>query len=1325
MIRFEKKSPQGPENPRVKEKPLAIDNVVERVNKWSEIIEGKSEENREPWSDEKLAAKTDEFRSRLERGETLDDILPEAFAVVRRVAEKKLGKRPYDVQVEASFVLHQGQVADMKTGEGKTLAATMAVYLNALQRKGVHVITTNDRLARRDAREMATIYSFLGLSSGVLQGTQEGGERERGPAFLVEAAAQNQLQAATRKEAYQADITYGTKDEFGFDYLRDSMALSKTKLTQRGHNFAVVDEVDKALLDDASTPLKISGEMAPTESKDYQVVSKAVKKLTADHYELKKDKGSVTLTAAGEEFLNKELCINLSQTGVAEIIIPKVVHKWGLIQKALEAEFLLELDKDYLLWPHPTQPGKKQIEIISTEGWLQFGQSWSDGLLQAVEAKEGLPISAYSQTFESITIQSYMQLYDKLSGMTGSTAGAEEELWKIYDLEIVCIETKEKIIRKDKETAEDEFGDLLFFDRESKLDAMAEAIAELHVIEAQAAELQPEIIPPVLSGNHTIRDSAELNKRLRKLKLDPDLLNAYNYTKADKVVSEAGEAAKITVTTEMLGRGADIKLGGMDATEQAATAVKTAGGLHVFGSRSALRRKDDQLKGRAGRQGEPGSVRFFVSLQDNFLVEYAHANEDFRLFWNDHRNTKGAVTDPKVKAQFLEFIDKAQEWHASVGFSQREQLKERSEFPNKQRLIFNEGKSRTMEMSEEELDQKLLRIVDFELKRKLKEMADFEGHQLHPQVVKGFMSWLERIQPTLELQGEIMPSFGLNLFIQKAMRRAGVESLEGLKVPASARLEKAIWEMKAELFNHEQKIIMKNIKKVFGRTNFFKKAEVENLIKFINALVPEEIYFEYPDLKEDADTIPKLDQDINPPPEPDILKFVSKEKVLGVVVEIKNITTERLVWVELKAGGDKDKPEKMLFKETVDAEKIWEFLEGQLDQVFADKKAEEVGEYGDFASSLMLAIRFGMLGANSPYRKGLSKTQVMQLAARTFSENGRIKSKDWWMVQDEVEKVSIEDLGPAIGEHLERSLEFSTQFWEPVKEHQQFITSVEFKRKALLASQLLAWMEYLDNLAKLQITTGLGQLGQSNPDGVYAAATNDLFEEMLGNTSKNMARLLFPAGKIVDLPAGELTEEGSYTLEAHLRRLVAQSDLFEADSFARLIENLQWAFLARDGHAQVYTLLADKPDNYSDFYEQFMKIINRQIVVFPNEFIGENTPTAGNFEEKILGVDVAFSSRVQVPIKVNVLGEDGKKEWKTLDRETKLYLSDTTKEILHLQALRRRYQELLAGMKTMGQKYFFDPYGGVEHSPKTVKENMKTLEDKIDILISEIWEKLE
>lgn len=1274
----EKESPQKSEKLRAKEKPLAMDNVVERVNKWSEIIEGKSEESREPWSDEKLAAKTDEFRSRLEGGEALDDILPEAFAVVRRVAEKRLGKRPYDVQVEASFVLHQGQVADMKTGEGKTLAATMAVYLNALQRKGVHIITTNDRLARRDAREMATIYSFLGLSSGVLQGTQEGGEQERGPAFLVEAAAQNQLQAATRKEAYQADITYGTKDEFGFDYLRDSMVLSKTELTQRGHNFAVVDEVDKALLDDASTPLKISGEMAPTASKDYQVVSKAVKKLTADHYELKKDKGSVTLTAAGEEFLNKELGINLSQTGVAEIIIPKVVHKWGLIQKALEAEFLLELDKDYVLWPHPTQPGKKQIEIVSTEGWLQFGQSWSDGLLQAVEAKEGLPISAYSQTFESITIQSYMQLYDKLSGMTGSTAGAEEELWEIYDLEIVYIKTKEKIIRKDQETAEDEFEDLLFFDRESKLDAMAEAIAELHVIEAQAAELQPEIIPPVLSGNHTIQDSAELNKRLRKLKLDPALLNAYNYTKADKVVSEAGEAAKITVTTEMLGRGADIKLGGMDATEQAATAVKTAGGLHVFGSRSALRRKDDQLKGRAGRQGEPGSVRFFVSLQDNFLVEYAHASEDFRLFWNEHRNKKGAVTDPEVKAQFLKFIEKAQAWHASVGFSQREQLKERSEFPNKQRLIFNEGKSRTMEMSEEELDQKLLRIVDFELKRKLKEMAAFEGHQLHPQVVKGFMSWLERIQPTLELQGEIMPSFGLNLFIQKAMRRAGVESLEGLKVPASARLEKAIWEMKAELFNHEQKIIMKNIKEVFGRTNFFKKAEVENLIKFINALVPEEIYFEYSDV-------------------------------------------ERLVSTNVEKKNEKEKTNLNI---TMNLGQLWKFLEDQLDQVFADKKAEEVGEYGDFASSLMLAIRFGMLGANSSYRKGLSKTQVMQLAARTFSENGRIKSKDWWMVQEKVEKVSIKDLEPAIGEHLERSLEFSTQFWEPVNEHQQFITSVEFKRKALLASQLSAWIEYLDNLAKLQITTGLGQLGQSNPEGVYTAATNDLFEEMLGDTRKNMVRLLFPAEKIVDLPAGELTEEGSYTLEAHLRRLVAQSDLFEADSFARLIENLQWAFLARDGHVYIHTLLADKPDDYSDFYEQFMKIINRQIVVFPNEFIGENTPTAGNFEEEILGVDVVFSSRVHVPIKVKALGEDGKKEWKTLDRETKLYLSDTTKEILHLQALRRRYQELSAKMESMGQKHFFDPYGGVEHSPETVKENMKTLEDKIDTLISGIWEKL-
>jgi len=556
-------------------------------------------------SDEELKGKTAVFRERLNppaggKGETLDDLLPEAFAAVREAAKRTLGQRHFDVQLLGGMILHNRGIAEMKTGEGKTLVATLPAYLNALPGKGVHVVTVNDYLSRRDATWMGQIYNALGLTVGVLNHdasfiydpahTEKDRERDVEGGFKV---VHEFLRPATKKEAYAADITYGTNNEFGFDYLRDNIAYRTEDLAQRPFHYAIVDEIDSILIDEARTPLIIS---APAEESGelYQTCAKIADGLSKDtDYTVDEKLRAIQLTDAGIERAEREL-------GVENIYTDKGVKYVHHLETAVRARALFEKDKDYVV-----KDG--QVVIVDEfTGRLQPGRRWSDGLHQAMEAKEGVPIQRESRTLASVTFQNYFRLYEKLSGMTGTALTSAEEFYKVYGLEVTSVPTNRPVARLDR-------NDLIFQTEQGKYKAIARKVKELH-----------EKGQPVLIGTVSIEKNEVLSAYLKQAGIPHEMLNAKNHEREGEIIAQGGKKGAVTVATNMAGRGVDIKLGGNPTTPEAYEEVKGAGGLFVLGTeRHEARRIDNQLRGRSGRQGDPGETQFFVSLEDPLMRVFA------------------------------------------------------------------------------------------------------------------------------------------------------------------------------------------------------------------------------------------------------------------------------------------------------------------------------------------------------------------------------------------------------------------------------------------------------------------------------------------------------------------------------------------------------------------------------------------------------------------------------------------------------------------------------------------------------------------------------
>jgi preprotein translocase subunit SecA len=569
------------------------------------------EEQFKALSDADLKAKTAKFKKRLAEGTPLDDLAPEAFAAVREASRRTLGQRHFDVQLLGGMILHNGDIAEMRTGEGKTLVATLPAYLNALTGKGVHVVTVNDYLSRRDAVWMGQIYYALGISTSVInhessyiydpahippeEAAEDDKKVDETGSFHV---VHEYLRPVSRHDAYAADITYGTNNEFGFDYLRDNLEYEADKLRQRlprdgGYNFAIVDEIDSILIDEARTPLIISAPVAEAESL-YTRFSEIAKMLKAeDDYVVDEKRKQIELTDAGIEKAEKALGIENIYTDAGI----KFVHH---LETAVRAKALYNRDKEYVV-----RDG--QIVIVDEfTGRMQPGRRWSDGLHQAIEAKENVNIQQESRTFASITFQNYFRLYNKLAGMTGTAVTSSEEFYKVYGLNTVVVPTNRVAQRKDHE-------DLIFQTETGKMKAIAKIVKEMH-----------EKGQPVLVGTASVEKNEVLSAYFRQQGIPHEVLNAKNHEREGEIIAQAGRKGGVTIATNMAGRGVDIKLGGNPAPEDAFEKIKNIGGLFVLGTeRHEARRIDNQLRGRAGRQGDPGETQFFVSLEDSLMRIFA------------------------------------------------------------------------------------------------------------------------------------------------------------------------------------------------------------------------------------------------------------------------------------------------------------------------------------------------------------------------------------------------------------------------------------------------------------------------------------------------------------------------------------------------------------------------------------------------------------------------------------------------------------------------------------------------------------------------------
>jgi len=654
------------------------DRELKRMGKLVKSINA-FEESLEALSDDELKAKTAEFRERLEGGETLDQLLPEAFATVRESSKRTLGLRHFDTQMIGGITLHEGRIAEMRTGEGKTLVSTLPVYLNALAGKGVHVVTVNDYLANRDADWMRPIFEFLGLTVGVIYSQQD---------------------YESKQAAYQSDITYGTNNEFGFDYLRDNMAFSVEQKVQRPLNFAVIDEVDSILIDEARTPLIISGAVEDS-SRQYQQINLIIPKLEqgeeaedkeslpTGHFTVNEKSRSVELTEEGHQYV-EELLSDAGLLAEGEsLYAPQNLGLLHHVHAGLKAHAIFQKDVDYIV-------DEGQIVIIDEHtGRSMPGRRWSEGIHQAVEAKEGVKIQNESQTLASTTFQNYFRIYEKLSGMTGTADTEAFEFKQIYGLDVVVIPTNKPMVRKDH-------NDLVYLTVPEKYEAI---IKEVKYNMEQGC--------PTLVGTASIESSELLSQLMKKAKIKHNVLNAKQHDKEADIIAQAGRPSAVTIATNMAGRGTDIKLGGNwevevaaldNPTEQQIEQAKAdwqqrhqqvidAGGLHIIGSdRHESRRIDNQLRGRAGRQGDPGSSRFFLSLDDNLMRIFA--SERVRNMMKALGMGEGEAIEHRMVSNAIEKAQRKVEGH---NFDIRKQLLEYDDVANDQRKVVYQQRNELME----------------------------------------------------------------------------------------------------------------------------------------------------------------------------------------------------------------------------------------------------------------------------------------------------------------------------------------------------------------------------------------------------------------------------------------------------------------------------------------------------------------------------------------------------------------------------------------------------------------------------------------------------
>lgn len=765
---------------------------VEQINSFEEAIS--------KLSDEDLSKKTAYFKEQLKSGKTLNDILPEAFAVVRETSKRLSGERHYDVQLIGGIIIHEGKIAEMRTGEGKTLVATLPAYLNALTENSVHIVTVNDYLAKRDAVWMGQIYSFLGLSVSILNGNESfiydpkydkeeiDKERDEEGSYHV---VDEFLKPCTRREAYQADIVYGTNSQFGFDYLRDNIDYEIENIRQRELNFAIIDEIDSILIDEARTPLIISAPAKDAENL-YSLFAGIAKQLKeGEDYTVDEKHKAVNLSDQGIEKAEKLL-------GVENIYTEKGIKYVHHLETAVKAKAVFKKDKEYVVKDN-------KITIVDEfTGRLQPGRRWSDGIHQAVEAKEGLEIEQESKTYASVTYQNYFKMYKKLSGMTGTAETSKEEFFKVYGLDVAVIPTHKPIQRIDN-------NDLIYQTELGKFKALARSVKEAN-----------EKGQPVLIGTVSVEKNELLSSFLTKEGVEHQILNAKNHENEGEIIAQAGKKSAVTIATNMAGRGVDIKLGGVPYDKEKYEEVKSLGGLYVIGTeRHDARRIDNQLRGRSGRQGDPGLTQFFVSMEDSLM----------RIFATDMvkgmMGRMGIPEDQPIQNKMItRSLESAQSKIEGLNFDARKQLLAFDNVLNTQRESIYKMRREILENKRETLEKYAQELIDkYDAKEKIEEKRktlgddDFfkEFKRLYLQSIDVF--WIEH----LENMAHLRSSVGLRAYGQRdpliEYQKEGRRMFSGLEESIENQVVEMISNLTAGAFKKEEerlKQAVKNAKLISG-----------------------------------------------------------------------------------------------------------------------------------------------------------------------------------------------------------------------------------------------------------------------------------------------------------------------------------------------------------------------------------------------------------------------------------------------------------------------------------------------------------------------------
>ncbi|HEU4677174.1 MAG TPA: preprotein translocase subunit SecA [Candidatus Paceibacterota bacterium] len=734
--------------------------------------------------DQGLRARSMELKSRVAGGVSLDDVLPEAFALVREAAKRTLGQRHYDVQLIGGIILHRGKITEMRTGEGKTLVGTLPAYLNALTGKGVHVVTVNDYLARRDATWMGQVYALLGLSVGVIN---QNGSFLYDPNHVDEDALRDAegsykvvhdfLRPSSRKEAYDADITYGTNNEYGFDYLRDNIEFDPRNIRQREHSYAIIDEVDSILIDEARTPLIISAPAQDSENL-YEVFAKIAARLEPEvDFVVDEKMKSATLTDHGVETAEKML-------GIENIYTDRGIKYVHHLETAVRAKALYKRDKEYVV---------RDDEVVIVDeftGRLQPGRRWSDGLHQAIEAKEGVKIQRESRTYASITFQNYFRMYEKLSGMTGTALTSQEEFYSVYRLDVIPVPTHRAVKRIDH-------NDLIFQSERGKVEAIIRRVKEVHT-KGQ----------PLLIGTASIDKNEELSAALSAAGIEHAMLNAKNHEREGEIIAEAGKKGAVTLATNMAGRGVDIKLGGPLASEAEATEVRELGGLFVLGTeRHEARRIDNQLRGRSGRQGDPGETQFYVSMDDALM----------RVFASDTVKSMmgrfGIPEDQPIEnGMITRALESAQKKIEGFHFDSRKHVLAYDDVLNQQRQIVYAKRKRLLLGSIEDVKELAAEVVAYApetetaMEARIKELGETQWYEILRRVMLQVSDilWVEH----LEVMQHTRSSVSLRAYGQQdpliEYRKEAVRLFGEMQEAALSRVAELIPTIKVEAVDKEE-----------------------------------------------------------------------------------------------------------------------------------------------------------------------------------------------------------------------------------------------------------------------------------------------------------------------------------------------------------------------------------------------------------------------------------------------------------------------------------------------------------------------------------------